>query len=78
MSLLSSSTASTLDEHLEVGDHVMVGGHKRGVVRFSGKTDFAPGKSFILVQLSGKTDFNAFVFHENTMITISRIETFKS
>lgn len=28
----------------EVGDQVLVAGQKQGIVRFYGKTDFAPGK----------------------------------
>ena len=28
---------------MEVGDHVLVAGQKNGIVRFYGKTDFAPG-----------------------------------
>lgn len=31
--------------NVEVGDQVLVAGQKRGVVRFFGKTDFAPGRS---------------------------------
>ncbi len=30
---------------VEVGDRVLVAGQKQGIVRFFGKTDFAPGKS---------------------------------
>lgn len=29
--------------NVEVGDQVLVAGQKHGVVRFYGKTDFAPG-----------------------------------
>lgn len=31
--------------NVEVGDHVLVAGQKNGIVRFYGKTDFAPGPS---------------------------------
>lgn len=31
--------------NVEVGDQVLVAGQKHGVVRFFGKTDFAPGGS---------------------------------
>lgn len=30
---------------IEIGDQVLVAGQKQGVIRFYGKTDFAPGKS---------------------------------
>lgn len=30
---------------MEVGDQVLVAGQKHGIVRFYGKTDFAPGLS---------------------------------
>lgn len=30
---------------IEVGDQVLVAGQKQGIVRFYGKTDFAPGMS---------------------------------
>jgi len=30
---------------VEVGDQVLVAGQKQGIVRFFGKTDFAPGMS---------------------------------
>lgn len=31
--------------NVEVGDQVLVAGQKNGIVRFYGKTDFAPGPS---------------------------------
>lgn len=31
--------------NVEVGDQVLVAGQKHGIVRFFGKTDFAPGVS---------------------------------
>lgn len=31
--------------NVEVGDQVLVAGQKQGIVRFFGKTDFAPGMS---------------------------------
>lgn len=31
--------------NVEVGDQVLVAGQKNGIVRFYGKTDFAPGAS---------------------------------
>ena len=31
--------------NVEVGDQVLVAGQKHGIVRFYGKTDFAPGGS---------------------------------
>lgn len=42
-----SSVASLDPEGLnvEVGDQVLVAGQKHGIVRFYGKTDFAPGLS---------------------------------
>lgn len=30
---------------MEVGDQVLVAGQKHGIVRYFGKTDFAPGAS---------------------------------
>lgn len=32
---------------IEVGDQVLVAGQKQGIVRFYGKTDFAPGMSIV-------------------------------
>lgn len=42
-----SSVASLDPEgmNVEVGDQVLVAGQKHGIVRFFGKTDFAPGLS---------------------------------
>lgn len=40
------SSAASLDPegtNVEVGDQVLVAGQKNGIVRFYGKTDFAPG-----------------------------------
>lgn len=34
--------------NVEVGDQVLVAGQKNGIVRFYGKTDFAPGASAAL------------------------------
>lgn len=44
-----SSVASLDPEGLnvEVGDQVLVAGQKNGVVRYYGKTDFAPGQSTV-------------------------------
>lgn len=42
------ASAASLDPegtNVEVGDHVLVAGQKNGIVRFYGKTDFAPGVS---------------------------------
>uniref|UniRef100_A0A672GYW9 CAP-GLY domain containing linker protein 3 n=1 Tax=Salarias fasciatus TaxID=181472 RepID=A0A672GYW9_SALFA len=46
----------------EVGDHVLVAGQKHGIVRFYGKTDFAPGYWFgiELDQPTGKHDGSVF------------------
>ena len=44
MSLLTSPPGDE-QQQLEVGDRVIVGGQRRGVVRFSGHTAFAPGTS---------------------------------
>ena len=38
-----SLLSSTIEEQFEVGDRVVVGGQRRGVIRYSGTTDFAPG-----------------------------------
>lgn len=35
--------------NVEVGDQVLVAGQKHGIVRFYGKTDFAPGSSMGLL-----------------------------
>ena len=43
MSLLTSPPGDEQQQQLEVGDRVIVGGQRRGVVRFSGHTAFAPG-----------------------------------
>lgn len=47
---------------VEVGDHVLVAGQKRGVVRFYGKTEFAPGDWFgiELDKPTGKHDGSVF------------------
>lgn len=44
-----SSVASLDPEgiNVEVGDQVLVAGQKNGVVRYYGKTDFAPGQSTV-------------------------------
>ncbi|XP_068174269.1 CAP-Gly domain-containing linker protein 3 isoform X1 [Antennarius striatus] len=59
-----SSVASLDPEGLnvEVGDHVLVAGQKNGIVRFYGKTDFAPGYWFgiELDQPTGKHDGSVF------------------
>ncbi|KAI0207755.1 CAP-Gly domain-containing linker protein 4 [Lamellibrachia satsuma] len=39
----SSLYASLTDDDVTIGDRVIVAGQRRGVVRFSGETDFAPG-----------------------------------
>lgn len=36
--------------NVEVGDQVLVAGQKHGIVRFYGKTDFAPGLFPLLVR----------------------------
>ncbi|KAM4589100.1 CAP-Gly domain-containing linker protein 3 isoform 1-T1 [Fundulus diaphanus] len=48
--------------NVEVGDHVLVAGQKLGIVRFYGKTDFAPGFWFgvELDQPTGKHDGSVF------------------
>ncbi|XP_036941707.1 CAP-Gly domain-containing linker protein 3 isoform X1 [Acanthopagrus latus] len=48
--------------NVEVGDHVLVAGQKNGIVRFYGKTDFAPGFWFgiELDQPTGKHDGSVF------------------
>lgn len=52
-----SSVASLDPEgmNVEVGDQVLVAGQKHGIVRFYGKTDFAPGLSALPV-LRNKTE----------------------
>ncbi|KAK3561126.1 hypothetical protein QTP86_028288 [Hemibagrus guttatus] len=47
---------------IEVGDQVLVAGQKQGIVRFYGKTDFAPGFWFgvELEQPTGKHDGSVF------------------
>lgn len=40
----SSLYASLTDDDVTIGDRVIVAGQRRGVVRFSGETDFAPGE----------------------------------
>ncbi|XP_029301535.1 CAP-Gly domain-containing linker protein 3 isoform X2 [Cottoperca gobio] len=59
-----SSVASLDPEGLnvEVGDQVLVAGQKHGIVRFYGKTDFAPGYWFgvELDQATGKHDGSVF------------------
>ena len=48
MSLTGLSRRGKLSSHpeevLEVGERVIVAGQRRGVVRFSGDADFAPGR----------------------------------
>ena len=39
------SVVSDPAEDLEIGDRVLVAGQRRGVIRFCGQTDFAPGKT---------------------------------
>ncbi|XP_056297963.1 CAP-Gly domain-containing linker protein 3 [Pseudoliparis swirei] len=48
--------------NVEVGDQVLVAGQKHGIVRFYGKTDFAPGDWFgvELDQATGKHDGSVF------------------
>ena len=43
----SASVASVVNEDLDIGDEVMIGGRasRQGVIRFKGATKFAPGKS---------------------------------
>ncbi|KAK9521437.1 hypothetical protein VZT92_021243 [Zoarces viviparus] len=59
-----SSVASLDPEgmNVEVGDQVLVAGQKHGIVRFYGKTDFAPGYWFgvELDQATGKHDGSVF------------------
>ncbi|XP_024133535.1 CAP-Gly domain-containing linker protein 3 [Oryzias melastigma] len=59
------SSAASLDPegtNVEVGDQVLVAGQKNGIVRFYGKTDFAPGYWFgiELDQPTGKHDGSVF------------------
>uniref|UniRef100_A0A8C7Y555 CAP-GLY domain containing linker protein 3 n=1 Tax=Oryzias sinensis TaxID=183150 RepID=A0A8C7Y555_9TELE len=59
------SSAANLDPegtNVEVGDQVLVAGQKNGIVRFYGKTDFAPGYWFgiELDQPTGKHDGSVF------------------
>ncbi|XP_078785903.1 CAP-Gly domain-containing linker protein 3 isoform X1 [Oryzias latipes] len=59
------SLAANLDPegtNVEVGDQVLVAGQKNGIVRFYGKTDFAPGYWFgiELDQPTGKHDGSVF------------------
>ncbi|XP_061828253.1 CAP-Gly domain-containing linker protein 3 isoform X2 [Nerophis lumbriciformis] len=62
---LHESSVVSLDPeglNVEVGDHVLVAGQKQGIVRFFGKTDFAPGFWFgvELDQPTGKHDGSVF------------------
>lgn len=46
----NKSSVASLDPeglNVEVGDQVLVAGQKNGIVRFYGKTDFAPGPSTV-------------------------------
>ncbi|XP_031728358.1 CAP-Gly domain-containing linker protein 3 [Anarrhichthys ocellatus] len=59
------SSVTSLDPegmNVEVGDQVLVAGQKHGIVRFYGKTDFAPGYWFgvELDQATGKHDGSVF------------------
>lgn len=46
---------------IEVGDQVLVAGQKQGIVRFYGKTDFAPGMSIVkTITKKGKSRKNLF------------------
>ncbi|XP_038550035.1 CAP-Gly domain-containing linker protein 3 isoform X2 [Micropterus salmoides] len=59
------TSAASLDPeglNVEVGDQVLVAGQKNGIVRFYGKTDFAPGYWFgiELDQPTGKHDGSVF------------------
>ncbi|XP_068440519.1 CAP-Gly domain-containing linker protein 3 isoform X2 [Clinocottus analis] len=59
------SSVASLDPdglNVEVGDQVLVAGQKHGIVRFYGKTDFAPGYWFgiELDQATGKHDGSVF------------------
>lgn len=59
-----SASVANVDPELQVdvGDHVLVAGQKQGIVRFYGKTDFAPGYWFgvELEQPTGKHDGSVF------------------
>uniref|UniRef100_A0A3Q3WU30 CAP-Gly domain-containing protein n=1 Tax=Mola mola TaxID=94237 RepID=A0A3Q3WU30_MOLML len=62
---LKKSSVASLDPdglNVEVGDQVLVAGQKNGIVRFYGKTDFAPGHWFgiELDQPTGKHDGSVF------------------
>ena len=39
----SLSVVNVPVEELEVGDRVLVAGQRKGLIRFAGETDFAPG-----------------------------------
>uniref|UniRef100_A0A3P8TVY8 CAP-Gly domain-containing protein n=1 Tax=Amphiprion percula TaxID=161767 RepID=A0A3P8TVY8_AMPPE len=63
--LEDKSSVASLDPeglNVEVGDQVLVAGQKNGIVRFYGKTDFAPGFWFgiELDQPTGKHDGSVF------------------
>lgn len=45
-----SLLTSAIDEQFEVGERVIVGGQRRGVVRYSGTTEFAPGSNSSLLK----------------------------
>ena len=40
----SLSVVNVATEEMDVGDRVLVAGQRKGVIRFSGETDFAPGQ----------------------------------
>lgn len=54
----SSPSAGSLQQRegakAEVGDQVLVAGQKQGIVRFYGKTDFAPGEDSYLGWEAGR------------------------
>uniref|UniRef100_A0A3P8WBF1 CAP-Gly domain containing linker protein 3 n=1 Tax=Cynoglossus semilaevis TaxID=244447 RepID=A0A3P8WBF1_CYNSE len=65
LSVLKKSSVASLDPeglNAEVGDQVLVAGQKHGIVRYYGKTDFAPGYWFgvELDQPTGKHDGSVF------------------
>jgi len=47
MSSRSSLYGSLTEDEVTIGDRVIVAGQRKGVVRFSGETDFAPGQYWI-------------------------------
>lgn len=60
---LSSPSLGSLQQRegakAEVGDQVLVAGQKQGVVRFYGKTDFAPGEDGHLGWEEGRASWHS-------------------